>query len=202
MKTALIMLFSFIFFLFGEGTNYNNYEYELSSIVSNFKLNIMDKSKCEGCRREADYLSDKIEDDLSRGDYDSYEKSKLKKILAETEAVEQFISSVGNCGGMFASLDEINLANNRISASIVNIAKYNFCVNIYKITLGNYSVFMACNTSSNDYSVSYTWKSANGKSSGNGDMGLPKKTMRHIYDNREKQNQMDILFTKVTCKSF
>jgi hypothetical protein len=201
MKTTLVILFTITLSLFSK-ESYSDYEYDLSRIVSNFKTNIMDKRKCEDYKREADYLSDKINDDLKSGDYDSYERDKLKKVLAETEAVEQFINSVGNCGGMFASIEEINLANNLINASIVNVAKYNFCVNIYKITIDNYTTFMACNTSLNGYSVSYKWKSPNGKASGNGDMGLPKRTMRHIYDNRDNQNQKDILFTTVTCKAF
>lgn len=180
---------------------YNDYDYQLSKIVSNFKENIKNKSECESLKRKANYLSDDIKTSINDANLDSNEKIKLGQLLKETKAVEEFIGSIGNAGNsMFIEMAKIQLANGRINASISKLAKYKYCVDIYQISLNGYIATMAFNNSTENYSIYYKWKSFDGQKSGNGNMGLPNNSMRHILDNRENQKYNVINIVNLICK--
>lgn len=58
--------------------DYNDFDYDLSRIVNDFKRDVMNRSRCEDLKRKADYLSDDIQKYLNEEDLDQYEKDKLK----------------------------------------------------------------------------------------------------------------------------
>ncbi len=198
-----ILISAFLMLSFSkENKNLNDYDSQLTQIVYEFKTNIMDKNKCEDLKRKAYYLSDEIQKTIDDDQNSEYEKNKLVQLKKEVNAIEEFIGTVGNCGNnMFVKMDLIYLANSRINSSIATVVKDKFCAEILTISLNGYVATLASNDSSNDYTVSYKWKLSNATNTGNGTMGLPSKSIRHIYDNRSNPASKRITIISVSCKS-
>ena len=201
MRLLISLLFIAIFSNTNAQKTYSGYDSDLARIVSSFKENIKNKSKCENLKREAYYLSNDIEKSIDGDELDLKETKQLEALLKETEAVEEFIGTIANAGNnMFVDMNKVFLANQRINASIAKVSNYNFCVDIYKITLNGYSAILAYNSSSTSYSISYKWKSLNLSASGSGTMGLPNNSMRHILDNRDNKDYNTIKISNIICK--
>lgn len=200
----LLLMSSIILFSFSElKENPSDFEYKLSGIVHNFKQEIMDKEKCEKHKREASDLVDDIKDAIKMEDkYTLDELVKLKELKKETEALEEYIASVGDCGNYIPSIEDFNLANRRVGGRVVSIIKDKFCVDIIAVNIGKYVAYIGENNTIKNYIVTYKWKASNGMNTGSGTMGLSKKSVRHIYDNREKPNQNKISVFGITCKEF
>lgn len=180
---------------------YNDFDYDLSRIANDFRRDIMNKSRCEDLKRKADYLSDDIQKYLNEEDIDQYEKDKLRQLKKETEAVEEYIGSVGNCGTYFPKMDDLILANYRINGSILTQLNNKFCVDVITVSINDYVATLAYNKTSANYSIAYKWKLPSGMSSGNGSMGLSSKTVRHMYDNRDKPQAKKIVIVSLNCRS-
>lgn len=201
MKIYLSLLLVFSIIPLKKELSFNNFDSELNQIVNEFKMNIMDKNKCEDLKRKASYLSDDIEDAIEEQN-SSEEKVKLTKLKKEVDAVEEFISSVGNGGNnMFAKMDDINLANRRINASISQNATDKYCCKILKVTIQGYVATMLYNDSNIDVKVTYKWQTSNKSNSGSGEIGLPRKTIRQVYNNRDSSTQKNTIFTSVKCNN-
>ena len=163
----------------------------------------MDKDECEKQKRAADDLSDDINDAIKNTDEYNYDEIiELKKLEKEAEALEEFIAAVGNCGNYIPSIKIFNLANKRVGASVVSIVKDKYCVDVISVTIGNHVAYLGENNSTNNYTITYKWKTPNAMNSGNGTMGLSALSVRHIYDNREKPIQKNISILGITCKEF
>lgn len=203
MKILITLLLVFTLQHTNAQSNFNSLDSDLSTIVSDFTKNIKNKSECEQLKRKTNYLSDDIKNALKNEYLDSNETIKLKQLLKETEAVEDFIATIGNCGnGMYIDFQQIQLANQRINASVSKLGNYNFCIDIYRVSLNGYLATFACNKSSENLSISYKWKSIDGHSSGNGNMGLTKNSMRHIFNNRDNKNYNHIKLVYINCSAF
>ena len=201
MKLLISLLFIIIFSNTNAQKTYNGYDSDLARIVSGFKENIKNKSKCKELKSEAYYLSNDIEKSIDGDELDLKETEQLEALLKETEAVEEFIGTISNAGNnMFVDMNKVFLANQRINASIAKVSSYNFCVDIYQVTLNGYRATLAYNSSSTSYTVSYKWKAPNGSASGSGTMGLPSNSMRHIIDNRDTKNYKTIKISNIICK--
>lgn len=199
-------ILTFSVLLLGSSTHMkipNDFDYELSQIVRKFKEEIMDEDECENQKNEAGDLAEDIEDAIKKeGDYTSDEINTLKKLKKEAQALEGFIAVVGNCGNYIPSLDDFNLANRRVGASVVGISKGVFCVDVISVSIDDYVAYLGENNSLKNYTVSYKWKAPNGMNTGEGTMGLSKKSVRHIYDNREKPSQKTVSVFGITCTEF
>jgi hypothetical protein len=203
MKSILLITSIFIFNSFVLRESPNDFDYRLSDIVRKFKLEIMDKDECEKQKRAADDLSDDINDAIKNTDEYNYDEIiELKKLEKEAEALEEFIAAVGNCGNYIPSIKIFNLANKRVGASVVSIVKDKYCVDVISVTIGNHVAYLGENNSTNNYTITYKWKTPNAMNSGNGTMGLSALSVRHIYDNREKPIQKNISILGITCKEF
>lgn len=202
MKIYLSLLLLFSVIPSKKELSFSNFDSELNQIVNEFKMNIMDKNKCEDLKRKASYLSDDIEDAIEEEQNSSEEKVKLTKLKQEVDAVEEFISSVGNGGNnMFAKMDDINLANRRINASISQNTTDKYCCKILKVTIQGYVATMLYNNSNVDLKVTYKWQTSNKSNSGSGEMGLPRETIRQVYNNRDSSTQKNTIFTSVKCNN-
>jgi hypothetical protein len=198
----LIPLLFIIIFNNASAQNYLSvYDAGLTRIVSSFKENIKNKTECEDLKREAYFLQTNIEKSIENDNLDLKEKKQLESLLKEVESLQEFIGTIANAGNnMFVDMKHILIANERINASIAKISNYNFCIDIYQVTLNGFSSTIAYNYTSNNYSISYKWKSPNGSANGSGTMGLPSKSMRHILDNRDHKNYNTIKISSIICK--
>jgi hypothetical protein len=178
-----------------------DFENELTYIVKNFKENIMDEYECRKLMNNAGSISDKIEEELNdSNEYSSYEISQLKELKIKADALQSYIGGVGSCASaMFPTFKEFEIANQMVWGSVSYVSQGKFCVDFISVTIGNYIVYMAKNNSSTSYMLKYNWKNSNGISKGNGTMGLPDKTIRSIYNNRNNQTQKRITILGVTC---
>jgi hypothetical protein len=199
-----ILITSILFFgLYNLNKKPNDFDSELSHIVHKFKEEIMDEDECEKQKQEAGDLVEDIEDALKMEDsYTSKEMSELKDLKKEAKALEGFIAAVGNCGNYIPNLDDFNLANRRVGASVVSVSKNEYCVDVISVTIDDYVAYLGENNSLKNYTVTYKWKALNAINTGEGTMGLSKKSVRHIYDNREKPSQKKVTVFGITCKEF
>jgi len=115
---------------------------------------------------------------------------------------QQYIAVIGNCGNNILSLENFYLANRRVGGGVLNVVKRKFCVDVISVTIGDYITYLGENNSSNKYTITYRWKAPNGTYTGNGEMGLMKNCVRHIYNNRKEPKQKKITFLSVACKAF
>lgn len=199
----LILLISSIFFI-GAYTPKErpiDFEYQLSEIAREFKSKIMDKNECGKLKLEASYLTDDIENAIqNEGKYSPDEIIKLKEQKKESEALENFIAVVGNCGNYVPSINDFNLANRRVGADVSILIKSKDCVDIISVSIGDYVAYLGKNNSTKNYIVTYKWKEAGGMKTGNGTMGLSNSSVRYIYDNREVRSNKNISFFGITCR--
>ena len=203
MKT-LIFLFSILLFPNNlEIEKYNNFDSELSWIASELRSNIMDKDECENLQAKTDDLVTEIEDAIEDEDeYTEEDIIKFEKLKKEAEALEDYIAVVGNCGNYSLSMDDFHLANQRIGGDVVSVSKDIYCVDVIMITIGEYVTYLGHNNSRKNFTVAYNWKTSTGMNSGNGTMGLTGMSVRHIYDNRENPELVDIEVYGVSCVEF
>ena len=207
MKTFITLLTSFLMIL-NTSTNKSpeDFEYELSHIIREFKENVIDKDECEDLKRDADDLTDEIEEAInSEDEYTPDELSKLRILKKETEAIEDYISVVGNCGGNSLSIDNFYWANRMVNADIVTVSKNIFCVDVFKLTLGEFVVYLLKNNSQKNYKVKYNWETKSKMQSGSGEMGFANSLgvgVKSIYNNREYPENRNIKVFNITCKEF
>jgi len=203
MKLTLLFTSILLFGFYSLPESPNDFDYKLSDIVRNFKSDIMDKDECENQKRAAGDLADDIEDAIKNVDeYNSDEIIELKQLEKEAIALEEFISSVGNCGNFPPTIKNFNLANRRVGANVSIIIKDKYCVDVISVSIGNYVAYLGENNTSKNYTVTYNWKAPTGMNTGNGTMGLSKLSVRHIYNNREKPSQKNISVFGIACKEF
>lgn len=203
MKSLLLFITLVLYGSFGLKKSPGDFEYKLTNIISKFKSEIMDKSECEKQKIAAENLSDEIKEAIENiEEYNSNHLDELKKLKKEAEALEEFIAAVGHCGSYIPSIENFNLANRRVGASVVNVIKDKYCVDVISVTIGDYTAYLAENNSTKNYTVTYKWKAPNGMNYGNGNMRLSKLSVRHFYDNREKPSQRHISIFGITCKEF
>ena len=203
MKYILLMSTILLFGFSIKKENSNSFDHKLSTIASKFNQEIMDKDECENQKIEADDLSEDITSEIEKEDeYSSDEINKLKILKKEAEALEQYIAVIGNCGNNILSLENFYLANRRVGGGVLNVVKRKFCVDVISVTIGDYITYLGENNSSNNYTVTYRWKAPNGTYTGNGEMGLMKNCVRHIYNNRKEPKQKKITILSVACKAF
>jgi len=181
----------------------SDYDYQLSSIAQEFRREIMNEEACESLYRDAEDLVDEIDEALDEEDEYTYEDLlRLKNLQEEAEALENFIASVGDCGGSIPSIKQINLANQRVNAHISYVISDKYCVDIVLVEIDDFVSYLAENKSRYNYTVSYKWNALNGIISGEGYMGLAKYSMRQIYNNREDSATKNISIFGVKCVEF
>lgn len=203
MKLALIIIPTILLQFSVLKENPIDFDQKLTDISRKLRLEIMDKDKCEKLKRDAASTTDEIEAAIKKTEkYSSAEIIKLKQLKKEAEALEYFIAAVGNCGNYIQSIEDFYLANRRVGATISTVIKGKYCIDFISVSIGEYVAFLGENNSTTNYTVTYQWKAINGLNTGNGKMGLPKLSMRHIYNNREKPSQKNISVYGITCNEF
>lgn len=180
-----------------------DFDSELSEIARSFRNEIMDEYQCKRLKGDAEDLANEIEDAMEEEEeYSADEMRQLRQLKKEAEALEQFIAAVGHCANYLPSISEFHLANERVRADVSYVSKDQYCVDFVVAKIGNYVAYLAVNSSSNNYTVSYKLEAPNGRGKGSGTMGLPKSSVRHIYDNRDDVNKNRISVYGVSCKEF
>lgn len=200
MKLFLIAIGIFIYEVFFQGNNFNNFNSRLTNITDEFQNKIMNKDECEDLRLDAGTLAKEIEDELKLKNDTDKEFKELMKLKKDIQALEAYIGSVGDCGNYILSNENLNRANRRINSQITKIESNKLCVSVISISIGKYVSYLAQNNTTTNYSVTYKWKSPDGLSSGNGTMGLPSKSVRHIFNNRDNPNLKRIQVFEMKCK--
>ena len=180
-----------------------DFESEISTIARQFRMNAMDEDACKKLKREASDLVDEIEDAIDDDDdYSSEEIREFKKLKKEASALEDYISAVGGIGNSIPKKADFLLANKRVRGSVSSVSKDKFCVDVILVSLGDYTVHLADNATQKNYTVSYQYTSSGGMGSGEGTMGLPRMSVRHICNNRDNPSRENITVENMSCKEF
>ena len=178
----------------------HEFENRLTQIVTAFRNSIMDEGQCAIEKKAADNLADDIQEAIKQTDqYTDNEISDMKQLRREAVALEEYISAVGGCGIDYPSIQDFNLAINRVKASVVMMIKDKYCVDILYVTIGNYKVFLLQNTTVNTLTVVYQYKTASGSNSGRGTIGLSNKSLRNFCSNRHNKALGSIVITGISC---
>jgi len=160
----------------------------------------MDEDECKSLNLEANGLVSDIDEAIeNKDDYTAAEYIELKTLKKEAEAMEAFIGGVGGLASYFISKDDFYLANKRVGANVSYANKDNYCVDVIKVVIGDFVSYLADNNTLKTYTVSYKWNASGSYNSGNGTMGLPEKSVRHIYYNRDTPSQKSITVHSITC---
>ena len=203
MKTILIYVFLLSAGLFHFSDSPSDFERKLSSIANEFREKIMNEDDCKDLMNDASRIADDIEDELKEDDkYSASEVNQFKEVKKKAEALESFIGTVGGCSSSSATIEDFNIANRMVGFSVTNVVQGKFCVDFISVSTEQYIVYLGENNAINNYVVTYKHKSPNGMNTGSGYFGLSSKSVRHLYDNREKPNQKTIIIFGVTCKTF
>ena len=173
----------------------NDFDSDLDDIVRDLKMNIMDVAKCKQAQSDADDVVEEIEDALEE-DPNNVELQNLKK---EAEALSEFIGGVVLSTTGMPTNDQFNLANKRVVAGVTSVTPNGACVDVVKVTIGEFVSYMFQNNTSTNYKVVYKWKATTGMNTGSGEMGLWNHSMRQIYTNRDKPTQKGITVFGITC---
>ena len=196
-------ILSFFNIILLESPNY--YQSELDNIVNKFRVKIMNKEECEKLKNEASNIYNDISEILlNNEDYenDSNEIKELKILRKKANAIEQYISVVGNCSYGYLEINNINIANKYIGANINYVLKDEYCIDFITVEIENYVTYLVVNNKSKDYIVNYEWSDKNKISTGSGEMSVPKNHIKRIFNNRENPNLKKISLYGINCKEY
>lgn len=186
MKNVLVLTLFMLFFFTTDAQSLRDYDYLMTRIAENFVENIIDKDECKDLMYEAQHLKDEIETLLEeRKGLSNNEISALKKLQSEANALEDFISSVGDIYSSNISIPDLYLANYRVKARIDKYKTEKPNISLMKITIGEYVCCLLTNETYSNYKVTYKWNVSGKVNRGSGEMGLPQKTARNIFNNRD-----------------
>lgn len=203
MKYLILSLAILFFFHPILKENPKDFDYKLSNIVNAFKRGILDSDECDRKKLEVQYLIEEIDEAIKdEGEYTLDEIISLKNIKKDAQAIEEYFAVIGNCGGNDFTLENFYLANRRVGGNISNVINGVFCVDVISVTIGDYIAYLANNNSTKDNKITYKWKGNNGNNTGDGNIWLSHKSVRHIYDNRENLSLKKITVYSITCKEF
>ncbi len=188
--------------VFRTSSSPSDFELKLSYIARDFRDNIMDEDNCKHLMNDASRISSDIEEELKNNEYSATEIAEFKKVKKKAEALEAYIGAIGGSTNAMPTISEFNYANSLVRGDVAIVFQGKFCIDIISVKIDNFTAYLGENNSISNYSVSYKWKAPDGISKGNGTMGLPKKTVRHIYDNRDKPMRKSIIIYEVTCTTF
>lgn len=178
----------------------SSFESQLSYIASSFVDDVMDEDACEELMRDADRLADVLADEIEEsGSYSVNERQELKALKKEAEAMEDFISVVGDVSNHAIDMEDFNLANRRVRANVAVVERDKFCVQVIKVSIGNYVSYLAENTSSVDYSIDYKYRVVGSRSWGSGESWVGSLGARHLWSNRDRSNQKSIIVDEIDC---
>jgi len=205
MKTMLLTLSMLYFGILNYTESPSNFESKLSNIIMEFRHEILNLDKCENLMQSTESLINEIEESIeNKEEYTLSELLELKNIKIEAEAIEQLISILGINTHHTMTVKEFEIANKKVNLSISNEFNEKYCVEIIKVRLNDYVSYIVKNNSQKNFKISYKWigKSITGTVSGNGNFGLSKQSMRHLYDNRENISCKNITIKELNCKEY
>lgn len=179
----------------------SDFDYKISSIATEFRNNILDEDKCEKLKWATAELADEIEDEIKNvGMYSRDEILEFRKLKKEAEALEQFIASVGDCGNYMPSVEQFNLANKRVKASVSYVSRFEYCVDVVLVEVDDYVAYLVVNNTDNNYTLSYKLRANSGFRFGEGTMGVFGHSVRHFYNNRDDVSEKDISIIEINCE--
>ncbi len=197
----LIILLSIPFFAFHTlHISSTDFDVQLNAVVTDFKLNIFDATKCEAASKRASDISDAIEEAMNEDGVDKSERKKLEGLKKEAEALADYILAVGGINDGFETVEKMNLANSRVNGDISPVQKGDFCVDIISVTVGEYICYLAENNSSKIISVNFKWKGPSGTKSGSGTIKVFANSVHAMYNNRNDKEVNKVTFMGLNCK--
>jgi hypothetical protein len=200
MKHLLILLtLPFLSFISPKETS-TDFDTQLTAVATDFKTNIFDQQKTEAANKKAADISDAITDALNEDGIAKAEIKKLEGLKKDAEALEDYISSVGDLSGGFATIEKLNLANARVNGNISSVQKGDFCTDIISVSIGDYICYLAENNSSKIISVNYKWKGPDGTKSGSGTVQVFANSIHTMYSNRKDKDTKEVKFMGLVCK--
>jgi hypothetical protein len=176
-----------------------DFDGKLDKLVTSFKQNIFNKQKCDSCSAAAKNIASDIQDVLDDGGMEKSEIKKMEALKKEADALENYISAVGDLDGGFSTVADLNLANTRVQGNISNETG-KFCTDIISVTIGDYICYLAENNTSKIISVNYRWKDESGTNSSSGTVKVFANSIRAMYSNREKPKVNKVEFLGLNCK--
>lgn len=175
--------------------SFSSIEYRLATVVSNFK----DGEECSALIETTSILSEDIEEELYSLTLTTNQESQLKRLQKETSAVEKFIATVGGCRRDMISMEDLQLANQRINASVSQVFSRKYCVDFIRVEAGEQVAYLAYNNRSKAIKLDYKWKNHIASFTGAGNMGIIAHHMRNAFDNQSNRQVKSISFSNVDC---
>lgn len=200
MKYFLLLLALPFFSFVSLRESADDFDKQLNDVTADFKTNIFEKSKCTAASQKAGEISASIKDLLDGGDIEKSEIKKLEGLKKEADALEDYITAVGDLDGGFVTVDNLNLANSRVNGTISTVSNGKFCVDIISVSVGDFICYLAENNDSKMTSVTYNWKGPAGTKSGSGTIQVFAKSVHAMYSNRDEPTVKEINFLALTCK--
>lgn len=197
-QLIFIPIFIFTFFVAPE-KDAEDFDRELDDIARDFKVNIMDESKCRRLEGDAEDISKEIQEEL---DNQPENPERLRELKREADALEVYINCVGLSASNIPTIEQFELANQRVKAMITVVAAGKYCVTIQKVKINEYVCYMMKNSTTFNYTVSYKWSSPSGMNSGYGDQGVPRNCVRQFFNNRDSPEVQTINVYGISCKTF
>lgn len=203
MKTLIVLIFLSISMPCAGFQNPSNFERELSRITSDFREVIMDEDQCEKLKDKAEDITEEIEELLKNPeDFSSEEISQLRQLKTEAKGIEDFIAVVAGIGSSFPKFKDFMAVNERVGADIFYLSKNEFCIDILVVEIDEYRVYLASSNSTKNLRLHVKWKTKDRSSSGNSEVGMVSKSIRHILDNRNNAIKNNIDFQSISCQEF
>ncbi|MGL4598621.1 MAG: hypothetical protein ACRCYO_13980 [Bacteroidia bacterium] len=177
-----------------------DFDKQLNDVVAEFKTNVMDQQKSQATAQKAADLAERISDAMNEDGVSKTDRKKLDELKKETEAIEAFITAVGDSEGGFATAEKMNLANNRIRSEMNSVQKGDFCAGVMEIIIGDFSCYLAENSGKEITAVTYRWKGPNGTKSGSGTVNVFASSVHPMYNNRKDPETKKITVMSMSCK--
>lgn len=170
----------------------NSINSDFNSIVSRVTENISSKDGCELMLKKLDDLKSDIEElQKNREELDINEREILSKNLFGTEALTNFIVTVGcaNRAARWINEKQMTYIKNIIPFELSELVNYKLCAIVYEVRFGKYRSLIVKKTGDKEiFRISAKLVSNNGMSRTTSEFGLEANQYCRLWNNSENLN--------------
>lgn len=202
MKVKLLCLFIFTIgcTITGNAQSVQSFNQDVYEVTQLGIDGLWDRNSCSSAKRAAYNLSIEIQEAIDGRNgygYSAEQIRQLKIYKDQAKALESLIAFFGECGNGYISLVDFTIGLDRMGGEMAYISRDGDCVDLAVVTLYNFKAGVAINNSAASYKINYRWNWKN--TSGSFDGGIPMRSVRMIYSNRENKSMGNVSVKKQSC---
>jgi len=202
-RRYILTLVTGLFYLISFSQIVDDYAGELRSIVRKIPDQISNKDDCDELIRLTSRLSDELDDAMKDIDnHDAEETRRLKEIQRHTDAIGNFLRTVGNTSGGvgFLKEKELSLVQEIMAVEMIRVFADKFCCDVFRIQYGQYKCLLGFIKGADQiYRLKIKVSSNKGRALTDLDRGLETNEYGQLWSNGDDICVQDYKILSIVC---